>query len=115
MIRRAVLCLALFLASALPIAAEQRQRPHGLFSTSTSRNFSPRPPRSIRRVAPRPRSAAARSRPAAPARSQAPTAATGPAPSPDFPPVQILESSPAAPARSPAFPPTNFPPVQTLE
>jgi hypothetical protein len=34
MIWRALLCLGLVLATALPTAAAQRQRPHGLFSTS---------------------------------------------------------------------------------
>ena len=128
MILRVLLCLGLFLATALPAEAAQRQRAHGLFSAKFWRNFAPRPPRSIPRVA-RP--------PAAPVRSQPQPAVAGPPSTPqsqsaiistnkDFPPAQTLERSAAASAASPPSSTAHqghettlsgrgFPPTQTLE
>jgi len=104
MIRRALLCVALLTATALPTTAEQRPGRDGLFSTSMSSDFVPRPPRSIPNVGePRPRSAAAKSGhaakagPAAPARTQASSRATAAAVSSDFPPAQTLEMITEAP------------------
>jgi hypothetical protein len=104
MIWRVLLCLTLVLATALPTAAEQRKRPHGLFSTPTPRKFVPRPPRSIPH--------------AAPARSQESSAASSPASRPDFPPAQTLEGAPARSQASSAAggaSAPDFPPAQALD
>jgi hypothetical protein len=97
MIRRALLCLPLRTTTALPTTAEQWPGRDGLFSTSMSSDFVPRPPRSIPNVEePRPRSAAAksgraaRSGPAGPAKAS--SRAAGLAVSPDFPPAQTLNT-----------------------
>jgi hypothetical protein len=116
MIWRVLLCLALVLATALPTAAEQRKRPHGLFSTPTPRKLVPRPPRSIPHAAPRPRAGTARPGPAAPARSQESSAASSPASRSDFPPAQTLEGAPPrSQASSAAGRAPDFPPAQALD
>jgi hypothetical protein len=118
MMWRVLLCLALVLATALPAAAEQRKRPHGLFSTPTSRKVVPRPPRTIPHVAPRPRAGAAKPGPAVPARSQESSAASSPASRSDFPPAQTLEGAPARSQASSAAgraSPPDFPPAQALD
>jgi hypothetical protein len=118
MIWRVLLGLALVLATALPTAAEQRKRPHGLFSTPTPRKFVPRPPRSIPHAAPRPRAGAAKPGPAAPARSQESSAASSPASRSDFPPAQTLEGAPARSQASSAAgraSAPDFPPAQALD
>jgi hypothetical protein len=96
-IRRALLCLPLLTATALPTTAERRPGRDGLFSTSMPSDFVLRPPRSIPNVEePRPGSAAAksgraaRSGPAAPAKAS--SRAAGLAVSPDFPPAQTLDT-----------------------
>jgi hypothetical protein len=118
MMWRVLLCLALVLATALPAAAEQRKRPHGLFSTPTSRKVVPRPPRTIPHVAPRPRAGAAKPGPAVPARSRESSAASSPASRSDFPPAQTLEGAPARSQASSAAgraSPPDFPPAQALD
>jgi hypothetical protein len=111
MILRVLLCLGLFLATALPAESAQRQRAHGLFSAKFWRNFAPRPPRSI------PRAARA---PVAPVRSQSQSAITA-SNNKDFPPAQTLERSGAAGAASslssttPTLSGRDFPSTQTLE
>jgi hypothetical protein len=104
MLLRALLCLGLVLASALPAAAAQRQRPHGVFSASFWRNFVPPPLRATPRVMPRRHAAV--SSPAARAQSQRPTAGTDPAARPRSPAHNERESTPSG---------SDFPPAQTLE
>ena len=105
MILRALLCLALIIAAALPSAAAQRQRQQGLFSTSFWRNFVPPPQRPPARVASH-RQSAAMSGPAAQARSQSPSGGKAPASPPPSPSQTKADSIPSG---------TEFPPVQTLE
>ena len=127
MILRVLLCLGVFLATALPAEAAQRQRADGLFSAKFWRNFAPRPPRSIPRAA----------RPPAAVRSQPQSAVAGPpstsqsqsaiiSTNKDFPLAQTLERSAAAGAASSPSSTAHrghettlsgwgFPPTQTLE